>query len=170
MALLSAIEHTPFCTWVREGSSIFGYYGFLFLHTVGLAIVVGGSGVVDLRLLGVAPAIPMAPLERLFPVIWTGFWINAASGIVLLAADATTKFTNPVFGVKMLLVALSVFVTTRIRRLVFGPSAAATVPQRARLLAAASLILWTGATTAGRLMAYLGSVSGLPGVVNRIGG
>jgi len=31
-------------------------------------------------------------------------------------------------------------------------------------------VLWLGATAAGRLMAYLGAVSGLPGVTNKIGG
>jgi hypothetical protein len=32
---------------------------------------------------------------------------------------------------------------------------------QARLLAATSLIFWVGATTAGRLMAYIGPVAGL---------
>jgi hypothetical protein len=35
-----------------------------------------------------------------------------------------------------------------------------------RGLAVLSLLLWTGAITAGRLMAYLGPVSGAPGLTN----
>jgi hypothetical protein len=43
------------------------------------------------------------------------------------------------------------------------------VSGQGKLLAVASLVLWFGATTAGRLMAYLGTVSGVPGLENRIG-
>jgi hypothetical protein len=34
------------------------------------------------------------------------------------------------------------------------------VPSKAKTLAVTSLLLWIGATTAGRLMAYLGPVGG----------
>jgi hypothetical protein len=59
MSFLSAIEKSDFATWVREGSSVFGYYGFLFLHTVGLATVVGLSAMIDFRLLGFARRLPL---------------------------------------------------------------------------------------------------------------
>jgi hypothetical protein len=168
---LSAIEHSAFCTWIREGSSFWVYPGILFMHTVGVALVVGMSAMVDFRLLGFARALPVAPLERFFPVIWTGFWINAVSGTILLAADATATLTNPVFYVKMLLIAIGVVDLVLIRRVVFrGPTADVAVPVLGKFLAVASLVLWFGATTAGRLMPYLGAVSGLPGVTNRIGG
>jgi hypothetical protein len=168
---LAAIEHSAFCTWVREDGSLWAYPGILFMHTVGVAIVVGMSAMVDLRLLGFARTLPVAPLEKFFPVIWTGFWIDAVSGTILLAADATAKFTNPVFYVKMLFIAIGVVDIVLIRRVVFrGPTADAAVPALGKFLAAASLVLWFGATTAGRLMPYLGAVSGLPGVTNRIGG
>jgi hypothetical protein len=51
---------------------------------------------------------------------------------------------------------------------------AAPEPQRARslvkVLAIVSLVLWTGAITAGRLMAYFGQDSGAPEFINKIGG
>jgi len=43
----------------------------------------------------------------------------------------------------------------------------APLPSSAKNLAWASPICWFGAITAGRLLAYLGPVSGLQGVVNR---
>src|SRR5206468_2113204 len=70
MALLSWIEHAAFPTWVRTTNSLFGYYGFLFLHTVGLAMVVGISSVIDLRVLGFARRLPIAPLDAFFPILW----------------------------------------------------------------------------------------------------
>ena len=171
MDILSTIEHSAFCTWVREDNSIWAYPFILFLHTLGMATVVGMSAMVDLRLLGFARTVPVAPLERYFPIMWTGFWIDAISGTVLLAADATTTIANPVFGVKMVLIALGVVNMVFIRRVVFrDPNVDNVVPALGKFLAAASLVLWFGATTAGRLMAYLGAVSGLPGVTNKIGG
>jgi hypothetical protein len=169
--LLSAIENSPFSEWVRTSSSLFAYPGLLFMHTLGMATVVGMSTMVDLRLLGFARTLPVAPLERYFPIMWAGFWINAISGTILLAADATSKIANPVFGVKMVLIALGVVNMVFIRRVVFrDPSVDNVVPALGKVLAAASLVLWLGATAAGRLMAYLGAVSGLPGVTNKIGG
>ena len=40
----------------------------------------GGSAAIDLVLLGFWPKTPVKPLERLFPLIWWGFWINAVTG------------------------------------------------------------------------------------------
>jgi hypothetical protein len=169
MEFLAWLENTGFGTWVRESPSIFAYPGILFLHTVGLGFLVGTNIVVDLRLLGFAPEAPLPPLEKFFPVMWAGFWINAFSGTALLIADATTKLANPVFFVKMGCVALALVNMLLIRRKVLrGPGAASgLVPAAGKVLAITSMILWAGAITAGRLMAYLGPVAGAPGLFNR---
>ena len=91
MELLGSIEATEFASWLRESPSIWGYPTVLTLHTVGLALLVGPSWALDLRLLGCAPAIPLRSLERAFPVMWPGFWINGLSGLLPFAADATAK-------------------------------------------------------------------------------
>src|ERR1700730_3292420 len=106
------------------------------MHTLGMATVVGMSAMVDLRLLGFARTLPVAPLERYFPIMWTGFWINAISGAILLAADATTKVANPVFGAKMVLIALGAVDMVLIRRVVFrDPSVDNVVPALGKVLA-----------------------------------
>ena len=116
MKLLSTIEYSAFCTWVRESNSLWAYPGILFMHTVGTAIVVGMSAIVDLRVLGFARRLPVAPLDRYFPVIWAGFWASAISGAILFAADATSKIVSPLFGVKMLAIVLGVLTMVVIRR------------------------------------------------------
>src|SRR5580700_60925 len=83
---LRTIEGTSFSTWMRESESPFVFYFILFVHTVGLALLVGANAVIDLRLLGVAREIPLSPLKRLFGLMWLGFWINVTSGILLLFA------------------------------------------------------------------------------------
>jgi hypothetical protein len=168
MEFLAWLESTAFATWVRESSSIFAYPGILFLHTVGLGFLVGTNLAVDLRLLGFAQDMPLAPMESFYRVMWAGFWINAASGTALLIADATTKLTNPVFYIKMACVALAVTNMALIRRRVFhAPVMDQRIISTGKILAAASIVLWAGAITAGRLMAYLGPVSGAPGLINR---
>ena len=158
------LEQGCFATWVREGDSIMGYPTILFLHTVGMGMLAGTAAIIDLRVLGFAPELPLAPMDRFFPAMWAGFWINLLTGTALLIADATTKFVSPVFRVKMAFVALGVVTVLLLRRRVFrNPSIdRMPTPRYGKVLAGLSLICWIGAVTAGRLMAYLGPVSGLP--------
>jgi hypothetical protein len=156
MDVLSSLESSGFSTWLRESNSIWGYPLVLTMHTVGLALLVGANTVLDLRLLGFAVRLPLDELSRAFRVMWIGFWINAVSGAVLFAADATTRGTSRLFIGKLFLVLFGVLVIVAIRRQVFGET-----PERprigptAKLLAATSLAVWIAAITAGRLMAYV---------------
>ena len=90
--------------------------------------------------------------------MWAGFAINAVTGVMLFAGDATTKARQPVFYIKLTLIALALVITAMIRgRVEPGPARrdADLSPGPPRRLAALSLLLWAGAVTAGRLMAYL---------------
>jgi hypothetical protein len=166
---LNKIEQTQFSIWVRESSSVWAFPMFLFLHTLGMSIVAGVSAMIDLVLLGLWPQAAIKPLERLYPVIWAGFWLNAITGSVLLYGDAVSKLTNPDFYVKMGFVFAGTYIVYRMRRKVFGDPQLdlAPVSGTAKQLAWASLICWFGAITAGRLLAYLGPVAGVPGLTNR---
>lgn len=155
--LLAWLEATRLATWTRESPSIWAYPTVLTLHTVGLAVVVGLSAVIDLRLLGVARRVPPATLLPAFRLIAWGFLLNAFTGLLLLIADATMKMRQPVLYVKLVLIALGLWCAILARREVRrdGASMASAVTPRAAVIAMASLLLWAGAITAGRLMAYL---------------
>ena len=114
--LFTAIEGTALAAWVRESPSIWAYATILTLHTVGLAIVVGANVMVDLRLLGWAPAIPLAALRAVFPIMSAGLAINFASGILLFIADATTKSGQRVFYVKLACITLALVVARTIAK------------------------------------------------------
>jgi hypothetical protein len=163
MDLMIRLQHTALFDWFRESGSLVGYPAVLFLHTLGLGTVAGISAVINLRLLGAAPRIPLAPLTRFFPIIWAAFWVAALSGTILLIADAEQKLRTPVFWVKMVFIILALVNLRLLRKRVFDDPDLDMRPlgSQARLLAATSLVLWIGATTAGRLMAYLGPVAGL---------
>lgn len=156
MDLLLRLQESSFATWVSQSGSLLGYPTFLFLHTLGLATVAGLSTVVALRVLGCAPGIPLQALDRCFSALWAAFWLTAISGTVLLITDVA-KLTRTVFLVKLALIALAVVDVKALRALIVATPAGGTLPSRARLLAVASFALWIGATTAGRLIAYLTS-------------
>jgi len=159
MDFLVAIENTGLATWIRESPSLLAYPLVLFLHAVGLALVVGFNAALDLRILGVGSDIPIAPMERFYPVMVVGFWINAISGASLLLADAATMLTDPLFYTKLALILLAVMNLVLLRKqLLLDPYVdKRPLPNKAKILAATSLLLWGGAITAGRLTAYLGS-------------
>jgi hypothetical protein len=163
MEFISQLQHSAVMDWVRESGSLLGYPAILFLHTLGLATVAGLNGTIDLRLLGVASRIPLAPLTRFFPYIWAGFALTAVTGVTLLISDAEAKLASPVFYVKMVFIVLALVNLQLLKKRVFSRADVDTHPISAqvRLLALSSLIFWVGATTAGRLMAYIGPVVGL---------
>ena len=153
---LASLESTEFASWLRESGSIWAYPAVLTLHTLGLGVLVGASTVIDLRLLGAAPQIPIEPLRRLFPIMWAGFWVNAISGVLLFITDATTKGTTTVFMAKLGIIVLAVIVLTTIKRSTFGHNPLSSkTPMSVKALAVASLMLWLAAIITGRYMAYV---------------
>ncbi len=138
---------------------MFAFPGILALHAIGMAFAVGISVVLDLRILGVARGIPLAEIRRFIPVLWLGFWLNAVSGFLLLVGYPTKALTNPVFYLKLLLIGVAMVLLVRIGRTAFDESAPdghldPGSSRRMRRLAITSLVCWTGAITAGRLLAY----------------
>ena len=149
-------EAAAVSTWVRESGSVWAYPTVLAAHTVGMSLLVGASAALDLRLLGVAPQVPLGPLAVVFRVLWTGAGLSLVSGLLLFGADASTKGATPVFLVKLAFIAAALVVARRLRRTIYrGGSDAVAVPFAAKALAVASLLLWAGAIAAGRFMAYL---------------
>jgi len=149
------IEATPLSVWTRESTSIFGFPAILSAHAIGMAVAVGVNLVLALRLLGVSPAIPIPEIRRYVGLLWGGFWLNAASGLILLVAYPTKALTNPVFYLKIALIGLGMAVfMTMDRRLWRRPGGDAWAAGTGRLLAMVSLAAWGGAIFAGRLLAY----------------
>jgi hypothetical protein len=156
--ILGWIETSELASWVR-GETIETTFVFpvvVTLHTLGMGFLAGGSTAIDLRILGVAPNIPLTGIRRVLPLLWLAFAVNAVSGILLLIAYPTKALTNPVFYVKVGLIALAVWLVHRVGVVVLR---APNVDQQpltatAKMLAAASLASWIALITAGRLLAY----------------
>ena len=149
------LESTPLNEWIIGSPSLFAFPGILALHAIGMGFAAGLSAAIDLRILGVARTVPLSEMRRLLPMLWAGFWLNAASGILLLIGYPTKALTNPVFYLKLTLIAIAMVLVRRIGRQL-GASAGATAPiaLALRRQAMVSLGCWAGAVTAGRLLAY----------------
>jgi hypothetical protein len=158
MEYLAWIEGTPFSTWMRESAAAF--FSSLILHSLAMGFVVGVHVATDLRILGVAPGIPLSLMRRFSPVLWVGLVVVVLSGFLLLAAYPAKALTNPVFYLKLAAVVAALFITNSLSRGLLQNSSHDTgsIPGRARMLAALSLLLWFGAITSGRLLAYTHSV------------
>ena len=152
--ILNTIEETSVSTWIRESPSLFAFYFILLFHTIGLSMVVGANAIVDLRLLGVASALPLKPLKRLFNVMWAGLGMNVLTGALLLFAYPTKALTNSVFYAKLTLIALAVITMKRISDRVFTNDSLSESDMMAtgKTMAIVSLVLWASAITTGRLL------------------
>ena len=141
--------------WAR--GSAWAYPFVNSLHLLGLVILVGGIGVVDLRLAGLWRSLPAAALSRaLTPVALCGLALLVLSGSALFAADGTALARSATFHRKLVLIALAL-ANALLFRLVWQRRVEAggeVPPLIGRASAAASLALWLGVGTLGRLIAY----------------
>jgi hypothetical protein len=155
--MLASLDQSAFSQWLLSSNSIWAYPTVLTLHTFGMMVLVGAALMVDLRLLGFGRAIPLGSMRRLFGVMWGAFWLNLVTGTMLFIADATKRATQPLFLVKLALVALGVVTIVMIKRSLFdGPAEPVVIDGSAKRLAVISLLVWCAAVTSGRLLAYVG--------------
>lgn len=154
--IFQTIEESAFSTWIRESPNFFAFYGILTFHAVGLVMIAGPAVIIGLRLLGVAKDMPLAPMKRLFPIIWWGLVINIISGLLLLYSYPTKGLTNWQFYAKMLCVLLGAIVTRRIQKTMEAdPSASdSTIMERTRGMAFAVIFLWGAVISIGKFLPY----------------
>ena len=117
---------------------------------------------------GISCTASYAALRTRLAICVMGLGLFESRPFGLLAADATTKAINTTFWVKMGFTLVAVLLLFYLRRRFFKDPLldSKLIPGKGKAIAALSLICWTGAIIAGRLMAYLGPVAGLPGQTN----
>jgi len=155
--VLESIENSGFATYIRETAPWPAYSTVLALHTFGMAFLVGLSGVIALRVMGVVPELPLNPLRKLQPVIVIGFWVNAITGLILTMLAVQSLLTNWDFYVKLAAIACALVSLAKMRRYAFAdPNAPdnAVASVDARRWAKVMLFFWGLAVLGGRLTAY----------------
>lgn len=133
------------------------------LHFVGMALLIGTVGLVDLRVLGFAKGIPIATLERLIPLGVAGFVMNAFTGFIFVAGNPDggplVYIDNLSFQLKMLLVVIAGINLLIYQMGGIARATAATGPfddagSSAKIVAGVSLVAWFGVICLGRLIMY----------------
>ena len=150
------IENSALSEWIRGSDCLCAFPAIVTLHNIGMAFLAGGSIAIDLRLLGMAPRIPLKPMGRFVPLLWLAFSVSAVTGILLVIAYPTKALTNPLFYIKLCLIALAVWLVYRIGADALHRSEidAETAAVRVKVLASASLAVWFSLIAAGRFLAY----------------
>lgn len=154
-ALAAQLEASALGQWAR-GSAI-AYPVANVTHLLGLVLLIGGIGVVDLRLAGFLRSLPAVPLARaMTPFALAGLALLGLSGAVMFAADAGPMVASEIFRIKLALIGLGLahavlFRWLWRRRLDSWETAP---PLAGRLMALGSLGLWLSVGTLGRWIAY----------------
>jgi hypothetical protein len=138
-----------------------GFPTLIALHSVGMAVVVGLSLAVSLRLNGMLTDLSPGVVPRLLDVAIWGFTLNFITGLLLFITRGPEYITSAIFLIKMLLVlvgaALMFWLRQHLRRAARGPQMPAS-DRRASLVSVSSSVAWFGAVVAGRLIAYLSAL------------
>jgi hypothetical protein len=133
------------------------------IHFIGMAVLLGAIGVLDLRILGIGKGLPISRLEALVPLGIAGFVANALTGTLFVIANpdggANAYLLNLAFQIKIALIliaglnAVAFYVTGIGGRLAqLGPAGEASMD--AKLVAGLSLTLWIFVILFGRLIMY----------------
>jgi hypothetical protein len=149
---------SPVGTAIRESDLVFDLIESA--HVLGISLIAGTVAFVDLRLLGLVLKNDEVSdvLAQVLPLTWAGFALMVTSGLLLFWSEASKMYFNPMFRLKLVLLALAglnplIFHRTILRGVETWDSSAAT-PPRARFSAIASLTLWGAIIVVGRGIAY----------------
>jgi hypothetical protein len=155
LGFLAWLDDTALSHWIAETTWV--YPTLETMHTIGMALLIGSLGLIDLRVLGFKPELPLIETQRLLPLAWLGFTLNAFSGTLLFVSDSVMFYSSFTFRIKIALIVLGGINAALLSRQVFQTAAAgAPSPPTAgaRWIAITSLVFWFGAIIAGRLIAY----------------
>lgn len=128
-------------------------------HIVSFSVVVGVSGMIALRVLGLGLRSQSPPemARRLYPWLAGALVVLLMTGSLLFLARPLRYLVNTAFQIKLILLLINLAITavlaTALRRERFRPGPAP------RLLAGLSVLLWIATILAGRMIAYATSVA-----------
>ena len=137
-------------------------------HFIGLALLVGIVGMFDLRILGMAKRVPVAPLRQLLPWAAVGFVLCAVTGAMFVGGlGANLRGDHPYdvlmrdiwLQLKLVFIFLAgvnllAFYLTGVARTVNGLGPGDDAPPLAKIIAGSSLVLWIGVVWLGRLIPW----------------
>jgi hypothetical protein len=155
---LGWIEQSVLATAMRQ--ELWLYPAVEILHIFGFVTLVGSIVMLDLRLLGLSPKVPIRDLSRhLLPWTLASLLVIVPTGLMMFVAHAGDFISNTAFVTK-----ISLIFAAGLNAVVFHMGAYRSVsewdshyatPLGVKFHALVSILIWMGVITCGRLLAYL---------------
>jgi hypothetical protein len=161
----SFLDQSPLAQWINVSAWL--YPTLLSAHGLGMAVVVGITTMVSLRILGFPRTLPLGAYRATMPYLVAAFVINAVSGVLLFVAAASELASNISFQIKLVAIVVGLVGLWRLQTGVLTPAARAeaeraaptdafVLPGYAKPVAVLMLLIWSVAViVSGRLIAYL---------------
>jgi hypothetical protein len=154
------LEATTIGSAIRDSSWLFP--AIESVHILGITILVGSTGLFDLRLLGRGflgrqPASKVA--HQVMPWAWGSFSVMFVTGVLMFSSEATRCYQSWFFRIKLGLLLLAglnalIFQFGTYYQIGDWDEAGTVAPTAARVAAWVSLLLWVFIVFAGRGIAY----------------
>lgn len=153
-SLLAAIEMSALAQQLRFSRWLYATVNGA--HIVAIAMLVGSTVPMSLRLLGVWGDIAVATIYRvLMPLAVAGLVLAISTGTLLFAVRATEYADIGVFRLKLALISIGAG-SAMVAHWRHGLLLDRASPRRAAVHGTISLLAWFGALACGRLIAFVG--------------
>jgi hypothetical protein len=158
-----------FAIWLKSTdlSWLVTHHGWIWatceaLHFIGMSILFGCIGALDVRMLGWWKSPPVAGVNALVRWGVLGFLINLVTGAVFVVGEPLQYVDNPAFRFKMLFLVLAgwnvlLFYVTGVADRIESLEPDDDTPFSAKVFAGTSLFLWVGVIFFGRMLPFLGN-------------
>lgn len=157
--ILTWMESTPLNSFMLDYG--WSWITFEILHFSGMCLLFGAILIMDLRLLGLQKIVTAEAVHQLVPLAIVGFVINFSTGICFLFGQPFRYAVNISFQIKMVLVLLAglnaLIYKYKVEPMIRASGAHGEYPLLAKAVGLASILLWTGVISFGRLIPYLGT-------------
>ena len=154
IAFIQWLQSTPLSLSVRRISWLIPMMQTL--HILANGLVLAAIIMIDLRVWRRAAAEPIADrVRRLLPWLWSALGVLTVTGLVLVLGTPRRTLLDPTFQAKMLIMVVAIVATIALTAMLRGITPEPASARRmtgvlASVAGAATLLLWLGATIAGR--------------------
>jgi hypothetical protein len=131
------------------------------IHFIGLALLIGGAGYFDLRLMGFMRGVPVKAARAFMPWAIAGFAMNLTTGTAFFVMSAHMYVGSAAWWAKVFFIILAglnaMFFETTLgtRVMMLGPDE--DTPTSFKLIGGISLFSWFAVLYFGRMLPYIGT-------------
>lgn len=157
--LVNWVLSTSLHDWVLSG--VWTWPVMETIHFFGMSLLMGSLLVIDLRMMGFFKQISIHATHKLLPLTFIGFSLNLVTGVLFFFGDPARYTANISFRIKFILIILAglnaLLYYILIDKKITTWGAHDDTPSNAKVIGAASLVLWFGVLIFGRLIPYMGT-------------